>query len=168
MQKIGCEKAEDFEAKFAAFIQESATAKTFMAENKTTIESLEQRIKALEDGKFVSESRVTEIVSGETTKAVSAWADSEAGKKKIGAEASRITMEAIANVGTMPAKPAPAAAGAETPEAKARALEAEGKFEEAYKLDKNLQAEFPSAKSYAAYAKAAGMGQVKIATSTRN
>jgi hypothetical protein len=76
-------------------------------------------------------------------------------------------MEALANVGTQPAKPAPVGNAGNAPEQKAAALIAEGKFEEAWKLDKKLQAEFPTAKSCAAFMRNAG--SVRITTkSERN
>jgi hypothetical protein len=164
---IGAAGAHDFSEKFSAFVTEANTAKTFMADSKATLESLQASITALE-GKIVTEARIKEICGASATESISAWAGSEAGKKIIGGEASRIAMEALANVGTQPAKPAPVGnAGNDTPEQKAAALIAEGKFEEAWKLDKKLQAEFPTAKSCAAFMRNAGA--VRITTkSERN
>jgi hypothetical protein len=157
---IGATGVSDFPEKLSAFITKAKTDATFMAESKVTLETLQQSLTALE-GKILTEAKVKEIVGAETTSAITAWSGSEAGKKIIGAESSRIAMEALASVGTIPAKPAPApAAGNETPEQKAAALIAEGKFEEAYKLDEKLRAEFPSAAHFAAYAR--NSGSVKI------
>lgn len=161
---VGAANVAEFPDKFAAFAKTAQENQTFMAESKVTLESLQQSITALE-GKILTDARVKEIVGAETTSAISTWAGSEGGKKIIGAEASRITAEALANVGTQPAKPAPiGAAGNDTPEQKAAALISEGKFEEAYKLDKSLQAEFINGKSYAAFMRASGSGAVRITT----
>lgn len=166
VKAIGGENAAEFNANLSTFIAEANQAKTFMSENQTTISALEKRIEALE-GKIVTEARVTELVNTGATSAVSTWAASDAGKKIIGGESSRIAMEALANVGTQPAKPSPApTAGNDTPEAKAAALNAEGKFEEAWKLDKRLQAEFSGPKSYAAFMRASNRGAVKVYSKT--
>ena len=156
MKAVGAENVADFEAKLTAFIAEANSAKTFMAENQVTLESINAKLTALE-GKILTEDRVKAIV-GETTgpaatNAVKAWATSEEGKKIIGAESSRISMEALANVGTQPAKPAPVgASGNDTAEDKAKTLIAQGKFEEAFPLlPASERADFMGAKSYGAY-----------------
>lgn len=104
---VGAANVAEFPDKFAAFAklaQENASA---MAEKQITLESLQASLTALE-GKILTEARAKEICGESATSAVSTWAGSEPGKKIIGAEASRITAEALANVGTQPAKPAPA------------------------------------------------------------
>lgn len=78
---------------------------------------LEGRLAAVEVAikTIPTEARITELVTAGVTSGVAAsmttWAASEGGKKVIGAEASRITMEAMAAVGTAPVKPAPAGSG---------------------------------------------------------
>jgi hypothetical protein len=109
LKAIGAETASDFEAKLSAFITEANQNKLSMAENTTTIAELQASIKALE-GKIVGEDRIKTICAESATSAVSTWAGSEAGKKLIGGEASRVAIEALANVGTTPARPAPASA----------------------------------------------------------
>jgi hypothetical protein len=160
---IGAAGANDFSEKFSAFVTEANTAKTFMADSKATLESLQASIAALE-GKIVTEARIKEICGASATESISVWAGSEAGKKIIGGEASRIAMEALANVGTQPAKPAPVGNAGNAPEQKAAALIAEGKFEEAWKADAKLRGEFLSAKSYAAFMRASHRGAVRITT----
>lgn len=159
---VGATTVAEFPEKFAAFTklaQENASA---MAQNQTTLETLQASITALE-GKLLTEARVKEIVGAESATAIATWSGSDAGKKIIGAESSRITMEALASVGTTPAKPAPVSADATNATA-IQNLEAQGKFEEAWAVDKNIQAEFPSAKGYAAFRRAQFNGQVRIAT----
>src|SRR4051812_6979392 len=111
LKAVGAKDAAEFDAALTKFIAES----NLMAENKVTLESLQASIVALE-GKIISEDRIKTIVGEATgpaaTKAIGDWAASDAGKKIIGGEASRITMEALANVGTQPAKPAPIGADA--------------------------------------------------------
>lgn len=149
MQAIGCTGANDFASSLTAFITKAQSNETFMAESKVTLETLAGSITALE-GKLLTEDRVKAICGESTTTAIATWAGSEAGKKIIGAESSRICMETLGNVGTTPVKPAPAGT-AETEESKVAGLIAEGKFEDAWKADKGLRTEFITSKSYAAY-----------------
>lgn len=157
--KLGATDAADGATKLSAFFATAATNEKFMADSKVTLETLQASLTALE-GKIVTEARIKEICGTSATEAISTWAASDAGKKIIGGEASRITMEALANVGTQPAKPAPA--GNQDAAATVKGLIAEGKYAEAWALDKNLQAEFPTAGVYAAYAKAEANGRVSV------
>ena len=160
VKALGAADAAEFDAKLTKFIADSK----LMAESKVTLETLATSITELE-GKLISETRIKELVAegagSAATTAISTWATSEAGKKIIGGEASRITAEALANVGTQPAKPAPVGADASNATA-VQNLEAQGKFEEAWAADKNIQAEFPTAKGYAAFRRAQINGQVRI------
>lgn len=85
--------------------------------SETAPNLLEGRLAAVEAAikTIPTEARITELVTAGVTSGVAAsmttWAASDAGKKTIGAEASRITMEAMAAVGTTPVKPAPAGSG---------------------------------------------------------
>lgn len=160
---VGAKTAAEFQDKISTFAKTAQENASAMAQNQVTLESLQASITALE-GKLISEDRIKEICGESATASIATWAGSEAGKKIMGAEASRITAEALANVGTTPAKPAPAAAGGETPEQKAAALVAAGKYEEAYALDATAKRDFISAKTYAAYMKANGQGAVRITT----
>lgn len=124
-----------------------------------SLESLEKRIAALEKTPL-TEDRVKELISAESgtaaNAAVKTFAASDEGKKVIGAEASRITSEALASVGTTPVKPAPASAQQPT----IKELVAAGKHEEAWAASEELQKEFSDAKLYAAYAKGVASGKI--------
>ena len=106
---IGATDAKDFSEKFLAFVQEANELKD-MADSPVDTSALEKRIADLEASAktFTTEARVTTLVTEGATKTLNDWATSDAGKKIIGAEASRITLEAIAAIGTTPAKPSPA------------------------------------------------------------
>jgi translation initiation factor 6 (eIF-6) len=110
MKAIGAETAAEVDSQMSAFIAEANKNKASMAENKTTLESLQSSITALE-GKLLTEDRVkalfTEQFNATGSKAISDFVGSEAGKKIIAGEASRVVMEAHAAIGTTPAKPAP-------------------------------------------------------------
>jgi hypothetical protein len=77
------------------------------------------------------------------------------------AEASRVVVEALAAVGTSPAKPSPAAADMH---ASASNLIAAGKYEEAWAADPKLQREFLTASSCAAFFRAQKRGGIAIPT----
>ena len=111
-----------------------------------------------------TEAQVQEMISVAISEGFKTFASSEDGKKILGAQASRITMEALASVGTVPAKPAPASS-VETPQAAFEALEKQGKFEEAYAhLPANEKRDF-NPKTYAAFRKANAAGAIRIARS---
>jgi hypothetical protein len=103
---VGAKTDAEFPEKFTAFVTKAKENETLMAEKQVTLESLQTSITALE-GKILTEARVKEICGESATSAISTWAGSEGGKKIIGAEASRVVMEASAATGTAPAKPAP-------------------------------------------------------------
>jgi hypothetical protein len=163
---IGATSASDFNEKLQAFIDTAKKLEAAMADT-VTLEALEKRVAALETkltaGPGTSEARVTEMVAAAFPALFKANAESADGKKIIGAEASRITTEALASVGTQPVKPAPAPANP-TPNAEFTRLEAEGKFEESFALmSKAEKDEFcGDAKAYAAFRKAQAKGGVRI------
>jgi hypothetical protein len=152
----GGANAAEAQTNLTAFIAKAKENETFMAESKTTLETLQASVTALE-GKLsglLTAAQAKELIGAEVTPAIAGWASSAEGKKIIGGEASRITMEALAAVGTQPAQPSPAPAAGGTSEDQAKAFIAAGKFEEAYPLlPKAEQSEFMGAKSYAAYMK---------------
>lgn len=154
---IGVTGAHDVHEKFNAFITEANKNKLSMAENQTTIADLQASIKSLE-GKLLTEARVKEICGESATSVIAAWAGSEAGKKIIGGEASRITMEALASIGTTPAKPAPVGGSGND---NSKDLVAQGKFKEAYAANPALVQTFSTAESYEAYMKAVAAGHVQ-------
>jgi hypothetical protein len=160
LQAIGASDVADFQNKFSALLTEHNRLKS-MAESSPDLSALTKRIEALEAKPNLTEARVSELVTAGVTPAITSWAASDDGKKLIGAQASKITMEAMAAVGTQPVKPspAPALAGDQFDN-----LEAQGKFAEAYALKPELRAEFPDAGSYASYRKNAH----KVRISNRN
>jgi len=171
MTLVGASSPSEFPDKLRAFAAASKKLETAMAETPDW-KSFESRIVALETAikTIPTEARIGEIVGTSVANSVptsmTAWASSEAGKKLIGAEASRITMEAFAATGTQPAKPAPASADAQAGADAAKNFIAQGKFEEAYPLlTEEARAEFPDAKCYAAFQRANSKGQVRIANS---
>src|SRR6185312_8620606 len=113
MKAIGAESASEVDSQMSAFIAEANKNKASMAENQVTLQTLQASVTALEGklGNILTEARVKEICGTATTDAITAWAASDAGKKIMGAEASRVVMESNAAIGTIPAKPSPAAAG---------------------------------------------------------
>jgi hypothetical protein len=118
LKEIGATNASEVDSKMAAFISEANQNKASMAENKTTLETLQASVTKMEGqlANLLTEAKVKEICGAATTDAISTWAVSDAGKKIISGEASRVVMEAHAAIGTVPAKPSPvgAPAAAET------------------------------------------------------
>jgi len=159
----GANNAAEGADKLSAYLKTAKENATAMAENKSTQESFEASLKAMEERLSAKIDKVDSGISGKAESAISAWSASAEGKKIIGAEASRICMESLAAVGTQPAKPAPV--GATDTTTTAKGLIAEGKFEEAYALDKDIRAEFPSAKHFATYARAEAEGRVSFSKS---
>jgi hypothetical protein len=106
----GGANASEAQTNLSTFITNANQATKFMADSKVTLETVQASVTALEAkiGTPLTEARVKEIVGAETTTAIAAWSASVEGKKIIGAESSRIAMEALAGVGTQPAKPSPA------------------------------------------------------------
>jgi len=163
MKAIGAESASEVDSQMSAFIAEANKNKASMAENQVTLQTLQASVTALEGklGNLLTEARVKEICGTATTEAIKAWATSDEGKKIIGAEASKIALDANAAIGTQPAKPAPAPAAGGTSEDQAKTLIAAGKYEEAYALLPAAEkADFVSAKNYAAYMR--NRGNTKI------
>jgi len=162
---VGASTPEEFPGKLTAFVNASKQIEKVMAE-QPDFKSLESRIAALEAKPQLTEARVGEILGASVANAVTTFAASDAGKKAIGAEASRITMEALANVGTHPVKgsAAPAEPAANT----ATGLIASGKYEEAFAASPELQAEFPSAKHFATFAAAEAGGRIQFSKSKNN
>lgn len=112
---LGATNPAEFSVNLANLIQENKELKS-MAESAATkpdLSAFENRIAALEASvKLIpTEARISELVTASVTSSMTAWAGSVDGKKLIGAEASRITMEAMAATGTTPVKPSPAGAG---------------------------------------------------------
>lgn len=162
---LGATTPEGFSANLDSILQENKQLKA-MAETAPDLSAIEKRIAALEQRPQITESRITELVTAGVTSGVAAsmttWAASDAGKKVIGSEASRITMEAMAAIGTAPVKvsPAPVVTGNSISE-----LEAQGKFAEAYALlTAEQKLDFGDAGSYAAYQK----NRNKVRITTRN
>lgn len=122
------------------------------------ISTLASRIEALEKAQL-TEAKVKELATAEAKTVVVDYVASDDGKKAIGAEASRVAMAALGSAGTMPAKPTPAST-----EPDAKSLISAGKFEEAYAASTELQAQFPDAANYAAFAAAQAAGKVRILT----
>lgn len=163
LASVGATGAADFSEKLSAFAAEHQKFK-LMAENSPDISAITKRLDALEARPVITEARITELVTAGVTSAVApamtAWAGSDAGKKLIGAEASRIVMEAQAGTGTSPLKPSPAPA-AQDPASQVKNLITAGKFEEAYALlSAEDQREYGDAGSYAGYMK--NQNRVKI------
>jgi hypothetical protein len=161
---IGAKDVSEVSSKLTEFIAEHNRIKT-MADN-APVPVTEARVNELISAAvkpLLTEARATELITSTIATAIpaamSAWAGSEGGKKLIGAEASRITAEAMAATGTVPVKPAPTPAGGVDD---VEALEAAGKYEEAYAKSRNIQAEFPSAANYAAFRK--NQHRVRIVT----
>jgi hypothetical protein len=102
----------------------------------------------------ITEAKVKEIVAAAIPRDVQAIAHNVA---------SRTVVEALAAIGTSPAKPTPVGS-AETPEVQASSLITAGKYEEAWAADPKLQREFLSASSCAAFFRAQKRGGVSIAT----
>lgn len=154
--KLGAKDPADAAVKLAAFFIASAQLETVMAE-QPTLAALETRIAALEKlPDSLTEARVREIVTAESAVPIKTFISSAEGKQLIGAEASRITMEALAGVSTIPAKPSPAPAAADNVEQ----LEAAGEYEKAFNASKDLRAEFDTWTQYAAFAKANKSGRI--------
>lgn len=158
---VGAKDATDFNAKFAAFVSAAKQMESVMAD-QPTIASLVSRIDDLEKlPQGATEARVKELITAESVVPIRTFLSTDEGKRIIGAESSRITMEALAAVSTSPNKPSPAAA---TPAAAdVSALEASGEYEKAFPmLPAETRADFADAKSYAAFAKANRKGAVLI------
>lgn len=169
MALVGASSASEFSAKLSAFCVAAKQLETAMAD-QPDFKTLENRIVAIETSVngIPTDARIGEIVGASVSTAVpnamTAWASSDAGKKLIGAEASRITMAAFAAIGTQPVKPAPAGVESQAGEPVTNLI-AQGKFEEAYPLlTAEAQAEFGDAKAYAAFQKANAKGLVRVVT----
>ncbi len=159
---VGAKDESEFSAKFDAFVANAKQMETVMA-NSPDPSDLEARIEALEKNPVaLSEARVKELISSECAVPIKTFIGSTDGKALIFAEASRAVVETSAATGTTPAKDSPAPAG--KADAAADLVKA-GKFEEAYAASAELQAEFPDAKCYAAFAKAESQGRVNFAKS---
>ena len=168
---IGASGPGDFKEKLSDFVTKAKS----MSDQSEQITALLDRVSKLENSvkAFATESRVTELVTtGATTTAttaIKAWAESDEGKKIIGAEASKITMAAIAGVGTVPVKSSPAPAGAESTEKQIEGLHKAGKHEDAFALlpASEQMLWLGGAKAYAAYFRANGRGQIGKITEKR-
>lgn len=163
LDAVGAKDESEFAARFSAYVAEVTKNKTSMSETNSTIEAL-----ATEVANLKSElAEVKAFLPKEKTfaEAFNVAIDSEPIKKKVGAEASRIASDAISAAGIVPVKPAPAAAASGDDSVKGM-IEA-GEYEKAFSASKDLQAEFPSAKHFATYAKAAADGRVKFSNSKK-
>lgn len=110
MALVGAKTADEFPERLTAFHAANKQIETVLAK-APDLTALESKISALEKS-ILPEARISEIASASAAAAVSAFVSGEEGRKVIGAEASRITMEALANVGTQPVKSAPVTADA--------------------------------------------------------
>jgi hypothetical protein len=155
---VGAKNESEFSAKFDSFVAASKQLETAM-QNAPDLSALEKRIAALESNPSLTEARVSELFGAKISTSVSEFVSGEAGKKLIYAEASKAIVETAAATGTLPVKDSPVPAV--KTDAAADLVKA-GKFEEAYAASAELQAEFPDAKCYAAYAKAEAAGRVKF------
>ena len=156
--KLGAKDPADASIKLTAFFSAAAQLETVMAE-QPSLAALESRIAALEKVPCgTTEARVKELISAESNVPIKTFIASDEGKKLIGAEASRVLMEGQAAIGTAPLKPSPAPALADN----ATDLEAAGEYEKAFAASKEIRAEFPDAKCYAAYAKANKSGRIRF------
>lgn len=161
---IGATGPEDFQAKLEAYAAnvkriESAMEKT-TSENtnlKGQLEAFEKRVAKLES--------VTPLTSADGAVLIKSYLEGTEGKGLIKGEASRVFLEAHASTGTTPLKPTPAAADAAT---ETDNLIKAGNYEGAWARSKDLQAEFPDAKCYAAYARLESQGRVKISSKKSN
>lgn len=159
--KLGAKDPADASAKLTAFFAANAQLETAM-DNQPDFASIESRIKSLESAApAITEARVKELIGAEANVPIKAFLSGDEGKKLIGAESSRVTMELMGATGTTPVKPAPAASAPIGGDA--NSLIAAGKFEEAFPLlPAEARADFADAKSFAAYQKAMNKGAVLI------
>lgn len=169
LKMVGATGANDFPEKFSAFAANAQTAIKFMSDSQASLDSIAKSIAELK-ASIPTEDRIKAIVGEQITasvpKAVESFLAGEVAQGFIAASASKKTLEIMGNVGTSPVKASPApAAGVDTPEQKSAALIAEGKYEEAFKLDAGIQREFVTAKSYAAFMR--HRGKVKITASDK-
>jgi hypothetical protein len=157
---LGAKNPAEFSTALASLISENNRLKS-MAESSPDLSALTKRIEALEAKPNLTEARVGELVTAGVTPAITSWAGSEVGKKAIGSEASRITMEAMAAIGTQPVKPSPApvVTGNSFRISKRRAS-----LLKPMRSSRELRAEFPDAGSYAAYRKNAHKVRIRTAT----
>lgn len=135
--------------------QSAAPAATEPVTSSVQIKELATKILAMEEQiSSLSASMVTTVaLAGLETKVL-------AEAKTISmAEGSRAACAALAATGTNPLR---ASVVEETNASAPDKLEAAGKFEEQWSADKNLQAEFPTAGSYAGYMRAVKGGHVSI------
>ncbi len=110
--------------------------------NTPTIESLAAALSSLE-------ARIDTIVETRVQAALATVTSSEAFTQAVHSHASRTCMSIMGSVGTSPCKASPISEiGTDT-----QGLIAAKRFEEAWAADPKLRAEFPTAASFAAYAR---------------
>ena len=151
---VGAATAEEFPAKLSEKVKSMGDVSADISALTQTVNTLAKTVGDLQStvSKCPTESRVTELVTAGVTSSMNAWASSPEGEKLIGAKASKIAMDALGSVGTVPVKAAPLAPE-QTLVSQAETLLAGGKFEEAFPmLKRDKQAEFAdSPKVYAAF-----------------
>jgi len=156
---VGATNETDFAEKLTAYCANVKKLETSMSTLTDDNSALVARLKAVEDRPVMTAEQVKQIATEASSGAVTLYLASDAGKGLIKAEASNVFLQAHAGTGTQPLKPSPAPAD---PANKAQELLAAGDFEAAYAASKDLQAEFPTAKVFVAYARAEKEGRVKL------
>lgn len=167
---VGAKTADEFPSRLAALLNTCSGMAAKITGLETGFATATETIGNLETALDTAEKTITAQAGKITTLETAVGnpaAMTEARIKTIATEAATIAgsseaMKAIGATGNG-APPAPPSnnAGAATGTA---ALIAAGKFEEAWTADKNVQAEFPTAKGYAAFMRAQSNGQVRIVT----
>jgi hypothetical protein len=156
----GAKDATECQSKISDLIQKNKTLSTAMSDQTASMDALLKRIDALE-AKLVTKDSLSAEVKTAVTEACSGI-KTEA-KTEASAAASKMVTDALAAIGTTPAKPAPISSEPSA-EDRIKSLEAAGKFEEAFALlPASTRAEFMgNHKAYASYRKAAMSGQARI------
>lgn len=155
---IGATTAEDFASKLESYCANVGKIEASMPKLSTENTDLKATLQKIE-GALLTEASVKTIIASDVPGLAKAYLASDEGKALIKAESSRVFLEAHAGTGTAPLKPSPAPAD---PALKVTELLAAGDFEAAYAASKDLQAEFPNAKVFAAYARAEHEGRVLL------
>ena len=158
---IGAKTESDFSDalanKISGFQSTNESLKQKIDEQEKTIASLSEKLKSSE-----------KTISALSDKIGSPEALTENKIREIAkAEGSRSAMEAVGSIGASAPVAAPSVSASSTPAISAsEALDAAGKHEEAWAASKALQAEFPTAGSYAAWFK--NQDKVRVIGGNRN
>lgn len=159
---VGAKTADEFPEALVKLLNDTKAAASAQA---IAVTDLQSALKTATDA--AAELKLTVAAQAKTIEDLTAKIGNpstltEARIKEIAtASGSAEAMKAIGLTGNG-APPAPPANNGSDAKTGVAALIAAGKFEEAFAADKNIQAEFDNAKSYAAFMKANYRGQVKI------